>query len=1491
VKPLVVLCISDSSAAVRLSILSAFSGIAANVGRVDISLQTQQQAHLETLLCQSELLSSLALCLNDEAFVIRERVLALLSSLALRNPTHLLPLLRSFLIQLLHSLQHQPDDTDDVSASNMHALMQTPIDTLILEADDIDTVGPILQSHMPLSPIPLSEQNAKLLLTFISYPGGEKLCRTHTHAILQVLLPKLTHILTMHTSARRAQPALLSSLSTAASAALSSLPRSSQLASYILSTVGKLSVLAGADMRPSIALLLQLIIDTLQEQASGAAATPDDEETLLKRTVAIRTLGQLIISTGNVIEPYMLYPSLLPTLLRLLQDERTSNTNRGIELIRSRRPGLIDVENDSGNNSAANTLLSALPQSTLSSYFLTSTSQREFRLELLKLLAKIGALNPYRFRQSPTMAALLRADAHHQPSLTGAPPAATTPGLGSEHFLDAEPQLCDLMAQAEQDGIDTQTILHEEYFPSVSLRALLRILLNPRLSHLHILVLRAVLFIFRSLGSAKSAQYLPSVTPFILNEMSSLATQSMSIPAVATAPVGQLFNSSPASNLRTKPSTPLPPTSPTHHHHRMDVTNASDIVQLQQGYLQHVTAITQIVTFHMRPYLPRLFDILFVGHSVDGSGGGNTSASIQLPYWSEPALTPSILRLIEVIALSQRTGGGEEDFKTKYQPTIMGKLLQLIQHADQNLAVTSDPTASSVTSNNSSARHSTHLHPAHATHVLLLKVLHTVQILGSSSRDAVSEFLHTLLPTLIRVLERCLQQLPKEQPQSTSRRSSTSTANRTLQTHPTASTEYKLSVSVVQTISVLAQLHDCSLHASLLISCMCRFFKSTNLSPSSLTEGCMELLCILMHQLGFDFLLFYHRSLEVAMQPLAARYAAIAASDGNNSSFFNFSTLRSPMLHGTPLPQGNLPHARSAVSISSGEASPATITPSSGRGTSAAQNSVSPLLESNMPMNHFQRFHFMLTQLKQRVEEVRKQNMLVPSNGGTHGKGKDVSNGVLDLSLKDFYHVSLFPPMEHNVQLEGSGLFSDNYEDDPLASLNMSVSNRNASFTDLASLSEHGDGDDASVDGDSVHHAAPKKLRMSAQSLARAWNCQARSTREDYLVWMKGFGLELLKESPSPALRACSFLALKYPPLASTLFNAAFLAAWPELSDSAQDDLISNLEFLFVRSAGQTRPQNGNAVVPIPHRHSPAPSLQSTPTRNNSTSPNGIERRRHSPSSSTSSSAIPSSVIATLLNLIEFMEHMESTLPISISLLSTLSVRCHALATALHYQEAEFQQTNAATQLAAIAAAPTNVNLGGDGDAASVRQAERIIESLISINNKLGQKASADGILKLVLSQQQSLHHRAQIENIGHADQSSNPVRKKVLLKPSWLEKLQRWEDALEAYEERQEELMHSVTNIITSAPLPDTSAVVNSPASPPLDNDVNTDFIETQLGKMRCLRALGEWDQLATVAQNVWNRTDDVSSSNQIPMICYTGMDQFSLFVLLPFSLCLFPG
>lgn len=242
----------------------------------------------------------------------------------------------------------------------------------------------------------------------------------------------------------------------------------------------------------------------------------------------------------------------------------------------------------------------------------------------------------------------------------------------------------------------------------------------------------------------------------------------------------------------------------------------------------------------------------------------------------------------------------------------------------------------------------------------------------------------------------------------------------------------------------------------------------------------------------------------------------------------------------------------------------------------------------------------------------------------------------------------------------------------------------------------------------------PAKLPVNKTVLKNTWDCSQQRTREDWQEWIRRLSIQLLKESPSHALRACSGLAGIYNPLARDLFNASFASCWTELYAQYQEDLVQSL------CTALSSPQN------------------------------------------------PPEIHQTLLNLVEFMEHDDKPLPISIQVLGQYAQKCHAYAKALHYKEVEFIQ----------------------------KPSTSTIESLISINNQLHQTDAAIGILK-------------------HAQQHHD-----LQLKETWYEKLQRWEDALNAYNQREL---------------------------------AGEDSLEVMMGKMRSLHALGAWEKLSDLAAGKW--------------------------------------
>ncbi|KAL7227449.1 hypothetical protein ACSBR1_022325 [Camellia fascicularis] len=137
-------------------------------------------------------------------------------------------------------------------------------------------------------------------------------------------------------------------------------------------------------------------------------------------------------------------------------------------------------------------------------------------------------------------------------------------------------------------------------------------------------------------------------------------------------------------------------------------------------------------------------------------------------------------------------------------------------------------------------------------------------------------------------------------------------------------------------------------------------------------------------------------------------------------------------------------------------------------------------------------------------------------------------------------------------------------------------------------------------DGIGVHRQL-KIHKVNDVRLRTAGEASQRSTKEDWAEWMRHFSIELLKESPSPALRTCARLAQLQPFVGRELFAAGFVSCWSQLSETIQEQLVQSLEMAF-------------------------------------SSPN-----------------IPPEILATLLNLAEFMEHDEKPLPIDIRLLGALA--------------------------------------------------------------------------------------------------------------------------------------------------------------------------------------------------------------------------------------------
>jgi FKBP12-rapamycin complex-associated protein len=102
--------------------------------------------------------------------------------------------------------------------------------------------------------------------------------------------------------------------------------------------------------------------------------------------------------------------------------------------------------------------------------------------------------------------------------------------------------------------------------------------------------------------------------------------------------------------------------------------------------------------------------------------------------------------------------------------------------------------------------------------------------------------------------------------------------------------------------------------------------------------------------------------------------------------------------------------------------------------------------------------------------------------------------------------------------------------------------------------------------------ATPAPAAVNQQSLKQVWDTSMVASQEEWRDWTKRLGLDLLRESPSVALRACQELAQEHNALNEALFNVAFISCWTTLYEPYQVRFGSIVVFRsFVDSADLQR--------------------------------------------------------------------------------------------------------------------------------------------------------------------------------------------------------------------------------------------------------------------------------------------------------------------------------
>lgn len=194
------------------------------------------------------------------------------------------------------------------------------------------------------------------------------------------------------------------------------------VAASCVTCIGELAKVAGEELVPNVKTILDLVLEMLNDPASAS-----------KRDAALKTLGQVVSNTGEVIAPYIEHPQLLGILFRFLR---------------------------------------------------TETSQA-IRLETIRTMGMLGALDPFKHR-------LLHG--------AGDDPNAETSG----------PRVTDITLL-----MNTQGPSNDDYYQTVVINSLVNVLNDANMKEHHYDAINSVMLIFRT-QRLRCVSFLPQILPAFL---------------------------------------------------------------------------------------------------------------------------------------------------------------------------------------------------------------------------------------------------------------------------------------------------------------------------------------------------------------------------------------------------------------------------------------------------------------------------------------------------------------------------------------------------------------------------------------------------------------------------------------------------------------------------------------------------------------------------------------------------------------------------------------------------------------------------------------------------------------------------------------------------------------------------------------------------------------------------------------------------------------
>ena len=1197
VRRIVVLAVTDSSLSIRSALLSALHA----------------ETRLDRFLVQPDLLSCVFLCLHDEYSDIRHAAILLLGRLAQKNPAHILPTLRITLLQLLNELQ---DDAVGVGAES--------------------SVRGGGEGRRGLS----QEEGARMLGELIG--SCHALIRPYVDSILGVLVPKLGGAEQVLRDGAGGGDALMAARR----------GRNETLIASVLSTLGKLSVICGDGMAEFLDHLLPLLLDSLYPphisaavHASAAAAagthappaaaatalpaafaasaaTPPASAALTvgsssdRRQMTLRTLHLLLSSTSSVVGPFIKYPHFLPCLLHLIKTDRS----RAVRLEATRLIGLVGAidplvyrrcqqdwqavmgEREGGVGTGGSSLGAGGDGKLM----------RRAASEPSKSLAGAAATGSVKADKAP--AAKEKAEAKEETKREDGDDGAAIAGGGSlgDAVARVGQQGGELMAadeDADGDGNGElylcQSQAYDEYFPSVSLASLMRVVVDPQLLSFHTLALHALMFVLKTLGKEKCSPFLSAIVPAFLREIRAASDEALRV-----------------------------------------------------GYFRQLAAIVQLVGAGVKGWVDEMVEV-------------------SLAHWPLPAVVtgPSapVAPLFTIAALSALSS-----FSTAAPPALLQPILQLFEQLSIHVAAQFQSHFPFVLSRFLSLFAEV---PSEQNVASARAVLTSLAVFAAHCN--LTAQLHLLLPSL---LDLCEEQNDRAQPRSLQLRidavhaiavisfhhDCSSQASRILQPFariiaaaPTAAQAAPSPTALTSAASLVpsgSSSGPASSPHSVSSSPVLRPSLAGTSVHSLLFRETLGAVCSLIAQMSFAFLLF---------EPLITRAVRERERTADR-------TAHAVGLNGAATLTAPVDGRGGAGAL--GAAKAGTL----GRDGERERERDTGWREREA--EQVSRYFRMVEQLKGRLDEVRERARREREGRGGSRTDEDEE---WDREREREREKARDKEKEREKERERRtkdrrstmGRMTTGAERDrerargreQTASLSSERERERHTGTGRDSLSSFhliaaasalpldgldgwkavapslflspnsspatGPSSPPEVDG-----MPPLLLSMNQSTLARSFSSSHQSTSEDWLTWLRALQLELLRESPSFALRACSALASKYPPLARELLCDAFVSCWREMDDAVRDQVIDSLDSLLTASIQ-------------PH------------------------------------SSVPPDVVLCVLSVADHCQHHDQPLPLSHRRLGAAAERCSAHARALYHYECLFRYEPSAACIESLIAVNTKLQL------------------------------------------------------------------------------------------------------------------------------------------------------------------------------------------------------